>query len=47
MINVQTVAVIGSGTMGAVIAEVAASHGHQVLLYDIAADALTLSLIHI
>lgn len=30
MINVQTVAVIGSGTMGAGIAEVAASHGHQV-----------------
>jgi len=34
-----TVAVIGSGTMGAGIAEVAASNGHQVLLYDIAADA--------
>lgn len=34
-----TVAVIGSGTMGAGIAEVAASKGHQVLLYDIAADA--------
>ena len=41
MINVQTVAVIGSGTMGAGIAEVAASHGHQVLLYDITAEALT------
>ncbi|MGQ7034075.1 3-hydroxyacyl-CoA dehydrogenase NAD-binding domain-containing protein, partial [Escherichia coli] len=41
MINVQTVAVIGSGTMGAGIAEVAASHGHQVLLYDISAEALT------
>ncbi|EHG6164697.1 3-hydroxyacyl-CoA dehydrogenase PaaH [Escherichia fergusonii] len=41
MINVQTVAVIGSGTMGAGIAEVAASHGHQVLLYDIYAEALT------
>jgi 3-hydroxybutyryl-CoA dehydrogenase len=31
--------VIGSGTMGAGIAEVAASHGHQVLIYDIAAEA--------
>ncbi len=41
MINVQTVAVIGSGTMGAGIAEVAASHGHRVLLYDISAEALT------
>ncbi|EEU3976559.1 3-hydroxyacyl-CoA dehydrogenase [Escherichia coli] len=41
MINVQTVAVIGSGTMGAGIAEVVASHGHQVLLYDISAEALT------
>lgn len=27
--------------MGAGIAEVAASHGHQVLLYDISAEALT------
>jgi 3-hydroxybutyryl-CoA dehydrogenase len=33
--------VIGSGTMGAGIAEVAASHGHQVLIYDIAADAIS------
>jgi 3-hydroxyacyl-CoA dehydrogenase len=37
MLNIRTVAVIGSGTMGAGIAEVAASHGHQVLIYDIAA----------
>lgn len=37
----HTVAVIGGGTMGAGIAEVAAAAGHQVLLYDIAADALT------
>jgi 3-hydroxybutyryl-CoA dehydrogenase len=39
--RINTVAVIGSGTMGAGIAEVAASAGHQVLLYDIASDALT------
>lgn len=39
MSELFTVAVIGSGTMGAGIAEVAASSGHQVLLYDIAADA--------
>ncbi|KNC95558.1 3-hydroxyacyl-CoA dehydrogenase PaaH [Trabulsiella odontotermitis] len=38
--RINTVAVIGSGTMGAGIAEVAASAGHQVLLYDIASDAL-------
>jgi hypothetical protein len=41
MLNIRTVAVIGSGTMGAGIAEVAASHGHQVLLYDIASDAIS------
>ena len=41
MLNIRTVAVIGSGTMGAGIAEVAASHGHQVLLYDIAGDAIS------
>lgn len=40
-INIRTVAVIGSGTMGAGIAEVAASSGHPVLLYDIAADAVS------
>ncbi|MGP3591830.1 3-hydroxyacyl-CoA dehydrogenase PaaH [Vagococcus sp. WN89Y] len=39
MSELFTVAVIGSGTMGAGIAEVAASNGHQVLLYDIAGDA--------
>ena len=33
--NIHTVAIIGSGTMGAGIAEVAASHGHPVLVYDI------------
>ncbi|WET42635.1 3-hydroxyacyl-CoA dehydrogenase PaaH [Citrobacter enshiensis] len=41
MTRIQTVAVIGSGTMGAGIAEVAASHGHQVLLYDISAAAVS------
>ena len=41
MLNIRTVAVIGSGTMGAGIAEVAASHGHQVLIYDISADAIS------
>ncbi|MEH0885309.1 3-hydroxyacyl-CoA dehydrogenase PaaH [Enterobacter sp. UNJFSC 003] len=41
MVNIRTVAVIGSGTMGAGIADVAASHGHQVLIYDIAADAIS------
>ena len=39
--SLATVAVIGSGTMGAGIAEVAAAAGHQVLIYDIAADAIT------
>ena len=41
VMNIRTVAVIGSGTMGAGIAEVAASHGHQVLIYDIAAAAIS------
>jgi 3-hydroxybutyryl-CoA dehydrogenase len=40
MLNIRTVAVIG-GTMGAGIAEVAASHGHHVLIYDISADAIS------
>lgn len=39
--NIHTVAVIGSGTMGAGIAEVAASHGHPVLVYDIDASAIS------
>lgn len=39
--RIHTVAVIGSGTMGAGIAEVAAAAGHPVLLYDIASEALT------
>jgi len=37
--TIHTVAVIGSGTMGAGIAEIAASSGHQVLVYDISAEA--------
>ena len=41
MLNIRTVAVIGSGTMGAGIAEVAASHGHPVMMYDIASDAIS------
>ena len=39
--TLHLVAVIGGGTMGSGIAEVAAGAGHQVLLYDIAGDALT------
>ncbi|MEW5561196.1 3-hydroxyacyl-CoA dehydrogenase [Enterobacter asburiae] len=39
--NIRTVAVIGSGTMGAGIAEVAAMAGQQVLLHDISAEAMT------
>jgi 3-hydroxybutyryl-CoA dehydrogenase len=38
---IRTVAVIGSGTMGAGIAEVAAMAGQQVLLHDISAEAMT------
>jgi len=37
----HTVAVIGGGTMGAGIVEVAASAGHQVRLYDISAEAIS------
>ncbi|MFU0931548.1 3-hydroxyacyl-CoA dehydrogenase PaaH [Kluyvera cryocrescens] len=39
--NQFTVAVIGGGTMGAGIVEVAASAGHLVRLYDISAEAIT------
>ncbi|QGN37922.1 3-hydroxyacyl-CoA dehydrogenase PaaH [Klebsiella oxytoca] len=38
--TLPTVAVIGSGTMGAGIAEVAAAAGHPVLIYDIAPQAV-------
>lgn len=41
MTTIHTVAVIGSGIMGAGIAEVAASYGHPVLVYDINADAIS------
>jgi len=41
MTIIHTGAVIGSGIMGAGIAEVAASHGHPVLVYDINADAIS------
>lgn len=37
----KPVAVIGAGTMGAGIAQVAAAHGHPVYLYDVASDAAT------
>lgn len=39
--NQFTVAMIGGGTMGAGIVEVAASAGHPVRLYDISAEAIT------
>ncbi|HEY2454576.1 MAG TPA: 3-hydroxyacyl-CoA dehydrogenase PaaH [Scandinavium sp.] len=42
--HIRTVAVIGSGTMGAGIAEVAAMAGQQVLLHDINAEAMTRAL---
>ena len=38
--SLATVAVIGSGTMGAGIAEVAAAAGHPVLIYDIDHQAI-------
>ena len=41
MTTIHTVAVIGSGIMGAGIAEVAASNGHPVLVYDINAEAIS------
>jgi len=41
---IRTVVVIGSGTMGAGIAEVAAMAGQQVLLHDISAEAMTRAL---
>jgi 3-hydroxybutyryl-CoA dehydrogenase len=43
--HIRTVAVIGSGTMGAGIAEVAAMAGQQVLLHDINAEAMTRALV--
>jgi len=40
MINIQHVAVLGSGTMGAGIAQVFATEGYNVVLYDIQIEAL-------
>ena len=37
--NYQTVGVVGAGTMGAGIAQLAASHGHKVKLFDVAEGA--------
>ena len=34
---VDIIGIIGAGTMGAGIAQVAASHGHNVVLYDVQA----------
>lgn len=39
--TLHTIAVIGGGTMGAGIVEVAASAGHAVRLYDISSEAIT------
>ena len=36
----QTIGIIGSGTMGSGIAEVAALNGYEVILHDVSADAL-------
>lgn len=44
--NEQTVAVIGAGTMGAGIAQVAAKSGHPVLLFDVAEGAAEKGLVH-
>jgi 3-hydroxybutyryl-CoA dehydrogenase len=40
MINIQKVAVLGSGTMGVGIAQVFAASGYDVVLYDIQVEAL-------
>ena len=36
----STVGVAGAGTMGAGIAQLAATHGHPVVVYDASADSL-------
>ena len=43
----STVAVIGSGAMGAGIAQVAATAGHQVLLFDTRPDAADKAILEI
>lgn len=40
MNELETLGVLGAGTMGAGIAQTAAMHGHRVLLYDLAPQAL-------
>lgn len=45
--SVETVAVVGSGTMGGDIAQVTALGGYDVILYDVATDILEKSLDHI
>ena len=37
---VSTIGILGAGTMGGGIAQLAASRGFNVLLYDVSADAL-------
>ncbi|MDN4164638.1 3-hydroxyacyl-CoA dehydrogenase NAD-binding domain-containing protein [Cytophagales bacterium LB-30] len=41
--DIHRIAVIGAGTMGQGIAQVAAQAGHEVLLYDVSADMLALA----
>ena len=38
--DIHHIAVIGAGTMGAGIAQLAAQHGYQTLLYDVNRDVL-------
>ena len=44
MTTIRTVAVIGAGQMGSGIAQVVASGGYEVKLYDVASDRVTLAL---
>ncbi len=37
-LSIETIAVLGAGTMGSGIAQVAAAAGHRVLLFDVSAD---------
>jgi 3-hydroxybutyryl-CoA dehydrogenase len=43
----ETISIIGAGTMGAGIAQVAALHGHPVILYDIKLTAVERGMMHI
>ena len=38
--DIQTIAVLGAGTMGAGIAQLAAQHGYETVLYDVADEVL-------